>query len=150
MDVDRACSLINNNGIHFMPGWSFEAHPHTKRFDRAILVRANYAVNDTDRKFFPEYDRPIEVYGDFPVLVSDCQEDNTFYFRFFMMVIMRIQFHEAREYFSVRGDVCEKPFHPHTQPGMFDWSSLISEHTPDLARLIGGLDVWADQAFGKG
>jgi hypothetical protein len=151
MDVTQACELINNSNITFMPGWTFAAVPHTNRFERAVKVRATYAVKDTDVEWAPDYNNSIVVYGDFPIIVDDCPDPNTLYFKIFMCVIMRIQFHEAREYFSVNtasGNYTDKPFHAHTWNGMNTFNEMIQRHVPGLAPFIGG-DVWADMAFGK-
>lgn len=116
MNVESALDLVN--AIIYRPGWRISATDHTNRFEGSIKVRIDYPAQNTDREEAPEYNRAIMTYATFPLIVLDC--DDIGLYRKIMEAILKIEEHEAREYFRVQPTLWA-PFHPHRIDGMRRW-----------------------------
>jgi len=119
MRIDSAIELVNQ--LVFIPGWSFTATDHTKRFEGTILVRVDYPARASERTEAPGYDREITTYATFPIVVSEC-DDASVYHKV-LRAIVEIQEHEAREFLRVQPTMWA-PFHPHRVDGMKRWAAL--------------------------
>lgn len=126
MRVSTALELIK--GITYKPGWEFTGHDHTKRFQDCITVHVEYPAPDSDVKYAPAYDVPVlpKARADFPILLTDVSSPLDFH-RKLMHMILDIEAHEAREFFSVNGETYAKPFHPHTWEGMTNWAKSTDD-----------------------
>jgi hypothetical protein len=132
MEVPSAIRLIEN--LVFIPGWTFTATDHTKRFEGTILVRIDYPARASERDEAPEYAREIKTYAVFPVVVSEC-DDVAIYLKV-LWAIIEIQEHEAREFLRVDPTMWA-PFHPHRVDGMKRWAALGGcKRFDDLGELV--------------
>ena len=118
MEVTTALELIN--GLVYKPGWKVSATDHTNRFEGSIILRVDYPAQSTDRVEAREgYPTDITTYAQEPIVVAECG-DETALFRCVIDVILKIEEHEAREYFRVEPTFWA-PFHPHKIDGMKRW-----------------------------
>lgn len=116
MTIQTAIQLVA--GIVYQPGWVFTARDHTARFGDTIIVRIDYPARNSDRDQAPAYPEQINTYAQFPIMVNDC--DALALYRKLMDAIMRIELHEAREFFRVDPTMWA-PFHPHRPDGIERW-----------------------------
>jgi hypothetical protein len=141
MHINTAIALIE--GITYKPGWTLWAEDFTKRYEETVLLHLNYSAPDTDVKYAPEYAVfvPGGARANFAIMVGDCDDPMSLYRKVFE-VLMRVEYHESREFFSVNGEYFDKPFHPHTMGGMKNWAAAQAANA-DADPL-----VFADLAFG--
>ena len=118
MDINTAVTLVGQ--IIYRPGWTFQAEDARNRFENAIRIRIEYPAQNTDRdKALEGYPEDIRPHASFFVVVEEACDDVSLY-RKIMRHILRIEEHEAREYFRVR-PTGWAPFHPHRTDGMKRW-----------------------------
>lgn len=117
MNLNLACALVEK--ITYKKGWSFEAVPYP-RYDGTIQVFVKYQVQDSDKRYAPDYPVTAHPGKDALVMVSDCETSADLYAKIFD-VVQRIEEHESREFFGVGPDDY-RVFHPHTDDGMVNWS----------------------------
>lgn len=132
MKVETAIDLVNQ--IVYRPGWKFTATDHTSRFEGSICVRIDYPAQDTGRENAPDYEKQIETYARFPLVVRDL--DDIGLWHAICDKITEIDAHEMREYFRVSPTMWA-PFHPHNIDGMQRWACK-----PDT------IDLRSDLQFG--
>lgn len=140
MDVSRAIELIN--ATRYKPEWRWEVKPHTQRFRDTVLVTMFYNVRDTDYTAAPEYNHWIEVFSSWPIMVGELNEDQLYAELF--RIIMQIELHESREFFSVRtsdGDYSRKPYHPHRADGMTGYANATDQAAIDVIKSDLGFGV---------
>ena len=147
MLVKDALELVK--GITYRPEWSFSARDWTKRFQDSIALRIDYTAPDTDVKWAPDYAHMIDTYAEFTIHVTGLRTPAEFY-REVYRAIIDIELHESREFFSVNGEQYDKPVHPHTHTGMYEWAK---EYNPDFhngATTVGQVEasVQRDLKFG--
>lgn len=120
ISVEAAVDLINT--VVFMPEWTFQAEPFTKRFQGGVRIHVVYEARNSDRPEAPEYKTwiPGGARADFIIQVMDCQTPDDVMRKLLTEVIMPIQEHEAREFLRYR-DTLVAPFHPHNADTMAAW-----------------------------
>lgn len=121
MDISRAMELIRN--VTYKPEWHWTVQPHTNRFKDTVLVTMYYNVRDTAYGYAPDYAQFIEVFSSWPIMVGELNEEQLYAELF--RIIMKIELHESREFFSVRtsdGNYSRKPYHPHREDGMHGYA----------------------------
>lgn len=123
MRVHEAIALINE--ISYKPGWTFTPEDYTKRFEDTVLVKVGYPAPNSDAEFAPDYKQDVlpVARAQFPLIVGDVTNRLEFYRRI-MDIILKIEEHEAREFFGVDRTYFDKPFHPHTLAGMQAWCAV--------------------------
>lgn len=115
MFVQTAIDLIDL--IAYKPGWTFKASDLTKRFEGTVSVKITYPARKSEREEAPAgYPTEIEPYAEFPIIVTECADQNALY-RCVLDAILVIEQHEAREFLRIRPTYWA-PFHPHTVDGM--------------------------------
>jgi hypothetical protein len=120
MKVDTAIDFIN--GITYLPGWKITAKDDTNRFEGSVTVRIAYPAVDTDRENAKVgYEKTIETYAEFRIIVLKCPDQNAV-LRKVLDKIMVIYLHETREALRVLPSY-DAPFHPHTIAGMDAWGA---------------------------
>lgn len=109
----------------YKPGWTFTPEDHSDRFEASILVHVIYPAQNSDREQAPEYPTPISggARASFPILVGDVPDEVELYRRL-LGAILRIEEHEAREFFRA-GPTLWAPFHPHNIGGMHRWGAGV-------------------------
>lgn len=126
MDVSRAIELISD--VTYKPEWHWTVVPHTHRFKDTVLVTMFYNVRDTAYEKAPEYADFIQVFSSWPIMVWAMNEEQLYAELF--RIIMKIELHESREFFSVRtsdGDYSKKPYHPHRVNGMMGYANATNQ-----------------------
>lgn len=126
MDISRAIELIQ--AVTYKPEWHWTVVPHENRFKDTVLVTMYYNVRDTAYGHAPAYDTWIEVFSSWPIIVGDMDEDQLYAELF--RIIMKIELHESREFFSVRttdGNYSRKPYHPHRADGMTGYANATDQ-----------------------
>jgi hypothetical protein len=118
MTVTSAITLIDL--IVYRPGWSIRAIDHTKRYAGAVKVRIEYPAANTDRDQAPGYAQAITARAEFAMIVADC--DDVALHKQILDAILRIEEHEAREFYRVH-PTNWAPFHPHHAEGTLRWGS---------------------------
>ncbi len=114
------------NLIIYRPGWTIAATDHQNRYEGAIKVRIDYPAQSTDREEARGgYTHEITTYATFPIIVADCPDETALYRRV-IDAILKIEAHEAREYFRVQPTYWA-PFHPHRIDGMRRWGDAESD-----------------------
>ncbi|MBM0256376.1 hypothetical protein [Micromonospora sp. 4G55] len=116
MEVKSALDLVN--AIIYKPGWRISAEDHTRRFEGAIVVRIDYPARASERDEAPDYEREINTYATFPLIVADC--DDVGIYRRIVDKLIAIETHEIREFFRIQ-PTRWAPFHPHRIDGMKRW-----------------------------
>ena len=116
MEVKSALDLVN--AIIYKPGWRISAEDHTNRFEGAIKVRIDYPARASERDEAPDYEREINTYATFPLIVADC--DDIGIYRRIVAKLIEIETHEIREFLRVQ-PTRWAPFHPHRIDGMRRW-----------------------------
>jgi hypothetical protein len=81
-----------------------------------MLIQVWVKVQDSSKRYAPDYLRTIEGELIKYVRFAHCQTPLDLYREVFESVIMDLERHEAREFFRV-GDDYSAPFHPHTTEG---------------------------------
>lgn len=111
MDAHRAAELID--GVTYRPTWFIFGQDVSP--DSVIMViTAN--VRQSDVSLAPDYDQRITIRKMFHIRTTSFISEDDFY-RYVFDLIMLVETHEAREFFAVRGEQYDKPFHPHTVEG---------------------------------
>lgn len=120
MSVSDATDLINT--VVFLPDWTFEAEPFTKRFQDAVKIHVTYAARNSDRPEAPEYKTwiPGGARAEFVIQVTDCAGPDDVMRKLLTEVIMPIFEHESREFLRYP-DTLDAPFHPHRWDTMAAW-----------------------------
>ena len=121
MDVTRAIDLLSN--VTYRPEWHWTVKSHENRFKQAVVITFYYNVRDTAYSKAPAYEEFVEIFASWVLLVGELNEERL-YAEFFKL-IMQIELHESREFFSVQtadGDYSRKPFHPHRHDGMVGYA----------------------------
>lgn len=122
MLIESAIGLAES--LVYKPGWNFTATDHSKRFEGTVLLRIDYPARASERTEAPEYDRLIQTYAEFPMVVQDC--DDVSLYRKILDHIMEIELHEAREFLRVNPTMWA-PFHPHRIDGMKRFGTLTED-----------------------
>lgn len=131
MDVSRAKELISD--VTYKPEWRWTVASHENRFRDAVVVTMYYNVRDTAYGKAPAYTDFIEVFSSWVIIVDDLSEDQLYAELF--RIIMKIELHESREFFSVRvsdGDYSRKPYHPHRMNGMKGYAEATNQDVIDV------------------
>lgn len=122
MLITTAVDLVDN--LIYKPGWRFTATDHTRRFEGSIKLRIDYPARASERDEAPGYDREINTYAEFPIIVRDCADVDLY--RRIIECIMEIEQHEAREFLRVKPTMWA-PFHPHNIEGMRRWGTTLED-----------------------
>lgn len=134
MRIEQAIALIEHE-LSYKPGWTFKAEDHTSRFEGTVKVTISYPAIPSET--YPVYGKEIQTYATFPVIVTECSEDQVLHK--VAKAILDIEAHETREFLRV-GQTGRAPFHPHNIAGMRLWNELEVKSGDDvLFNLIGDL-----------
>jgi hypothetical protein len=115
MEIRSAIDLINDQ-VAYKDGWEFEAVDHSARFEGCVQVKLTFPVTTSERQ-----DRrsgrsePFVNRVTFPLVVADLDFDGLL--RAVFGLIVRVEVHEAREFFRIRPTFWA-PVHPHRVDGM--------------------------------
>jgi hypothetical protein len=124
METRTAVTLAN--AVIYKPGWRFTAREH-ENFEGTIVLRVDYPARNTNRDQAPDYPDEFDAAAEQPIVVADCPDDTTLYFRV-LTVVLRIETHEARESLRVTPTMWA-PFHPHKIDGMKRWGDVEGDLT---------------------
>lgn len=128
MLVNSAIRLINE-GLVYKYGWEFHAEDDTRRYEGAIKVKIDYPANKSERAdmraaALADEDTATEAimtYATFRIIAEECKDDTALYKKV-LEAVLRIEEHEAREFFRVLPTYWA-PFHPHKADGMQRWGT---------------------------
>jgi hypothetical protein len=127
MDLDAIARKIPS--IVYKPGYSFRHHSTSKLLSE-VYVEINYHARNSDRRFARAgYPETAEVH--FYALIKVPYEGmtNEEFDEVIMREIVRLELHEAREFYRRRDQDYAAPFHPHrwdTEPA---WHRFMERHT---------------------
>lgn len=125
MDIGTAIDLIND-GIVFLPGWTFHAEDISHRFEGTVKLRISYHAVDTGRDNAKiGYEKELDTFAEFSFPVANCPDINSVV-RHMLDKIMEIQLHEAREALRIRPSY-DAPFHPHALAGMAAYGKVDTD-----------------------
>lgn len=120
MEIPSALELVRN--VIYRPGWEFTAEDHSARFEGTITVKISYPSRNANRdQAAIGYPQEIQPNATFPLIVADCDAESLY--RKILAAILKIEEHEAREFFRVN-PTCWAPFHPHRLDGMRRWGAV--------------------------
>lgn len=130
MDVSTALGLLSD--ITYKPNFRLSGREYD-RFDRAIMLVVKYEVPESNVAYAPTYKFPTSAEMEFIVLVGDCDTEIDFATKVFACLI-DVETHEAREFFAIGGTGYEKPFHPHTTDGIYNYNQRrMTVESDDMA-----------------
>lgn len=124
MDATAMVELLS--GITYRPGWTFtaEALPalrHVFGVEEDVRFRMACTTVDSDREYaLKGYPETKTLEWDFILKSDDWQADNLI--RQVFGMLMDIELHESREFFRLRTDDMQAPFHPHRPEGEAAWA----------------------------
>ncbi len=119
MTPTQAMKLLGE--FSYRPGWKFRAYNCTT-LEESIELRIQFPAPQSDVAYAPFYKMEFEPEVSYILHVGDCVTELDFATKVFN-AIRETETHEAREFFAVGGTVYAKPFHPHTNAGMYNWTN---------------------------
>lgn len=126
------------SSLSYKPGWTFEAERldldtldllaflqmGDKAEDCDVRFKVTSRTVDTDRDCAERgYDTPKVLEWDEPMRSSDFKTQGELLASVFGW-LMAIELHESREFFRVKSDGLNAPFHPHRPEGIAAWESF--------------------------
>lgn len=110
-------------GVVYKPGWTFTV---IVADDVAMVVEIGFEAPNSDVLFAPEYTEDIDASQTHVLVHSECETQADMIRRVFELVL-DVELHEMREFFSVGGAAYWKPLHPHTREGRQLWERWRTE-----------------------
>lgn len=129
MRIDEACRLVQE--ITYRPEFTIFAIPSfiSRKDSIDVEVIAEGLLN-SNAEHAPGYRSLINRVEIYTINVSEIQSREELYARV-LGCLIDFEVHEAREFFSV-GSHYKKPFHPHQDEGIKNWSKFSEKESEIL------------------
>lgn len=118
MTPENAVAIIE--GMTYKRGWGIDAC-RSSNYNAAVILSVSWSSPNSDVAYAPFYDMgDMNLGADFVLVVGDCDDEIQLADKV-MHCILKVEMHEAREFFAIGGESYDKIYHPHTTVGMQNW-----------------------------